>query len=563
MFDFKRILIINGLIIIAAINIFNYWNSSLHSRAVKVENDEQKIEILDGVVYFYLTNDLVFYELAKAHLNMGINKIGDSASSGKYLREAVKNFKRAIRINPTSYDSHFGLARSLLYLSYLSPDLDANSTEELIKAATLAGENSQIFYEVARVFLSRWSQLTNDDKNFVLSILKKIVITRDREKLNSILNLWEMNIKDYSVMDKILSEDPHIYMIYANFLGEKSLSLKERHKVLTRAEFLRFQEAREEYALGEREFFSFHVPEATDHYKSCLNILRKIKFYQNFSEYNLIDLNEYNTLLKSSLLSLVKAEIRQGKELKDVEDYIREYLEREDDMAAINDLESYLKYQKLIGENLEEGINTLDRLSFELYLYLKENKQLDIMKIGNLLKESFIVIPENKKKAYEKILRVMGDSYQKSGSIYSAEDMYQKVLALSPDDLETLVKLRRNYEKLRSEEKLQEINERIAKIVTPKEKIFKNSSVRKGKQLSRAIVLDGQNTLLNLYLSYDDKEKSPLISVFFNGYVVWENYLKGDVISISVKTKIGRNVLIVSPLNKAITVTKLEYQLNP
>jgi hypothetical protein len=68
------------------------------------------------------------------------------------------------------------------------------------------------------------------------------------------MQIWDMNVKDYGVMEKILPEYAEIYRMYAQFLGEKSLSLTERHKILARAEFLEFEKAKGECYSGENEF---------------------------------------------------------------------------------------------------------------------------------------------------------------------------------------------------------------------------------------------------------------------------------------------------------------------
>lgn len=555
----KKLVLLTAIIVVGVVDVVMYWNFHLYSRAEGIEDSKKKIRILEKAIDFYPSNDLVFYELGRAYFDLGMNNLTDKARSSEYLRESIKNFSQSIGSNPASYFSHFNLAQSLLYMGYLFPDLDMSPHEEYKKAAALGGENSQIFYEVGKVFLSRWSQLLDEDKDFTLNILRKIVNRKDKERFRSLLYIWEMNVRDYNVIEKILIEDPQIYRIYAEFLGEKSLSLEERQKTLARAEFLEFEKAKEEYDSGEHEFLYYRTKEAFNRFKSSLNSLKKIKFYQNLSHQNLIDTFEFSELQKSALLNLAKCRIEQGEELKEVESYLREYLSLEDKTAALGDLESYLKNRSIIREKMEEGFNDLDRLSFELLLYFKQDRYREIMKIGRLLQNSFVVVPEGKKEAYVRVLHIVGDSYQKIDYIYDAGDFYQKALEVDSDNLETLVRIRRNYERLDSDKKIREINKKIEKIISPREKGFKNSKINKGRGFTYKLILDGRKVTLDLHFNFGKKGITPLISIFFNGRVVWEDFLKEEVLSIPIESKVGKNSLKVVPLNRTVSLVKLSY----
>jgi tetratricopeptide (TPR) repeat protein len=262
MINFKKIILIFALIVVGVADVLIYWNSHLYYRSKMIEDSEEKIEILEKLNKFYPSNDLVFYELGKAYFDLGKRNIKDRAKSNTYLSNSIQNFSRSIRIYPASQFSHFNFAQSLYYMSFLSPSLDFNSYDEYKKAAILAGHNSQIFYEVGRIFLSRWSELSDEDRDFTVKILRKLMGGKDREMLRSLMHVWEMNVKDYEVMEKILPEDPEIYRMYAKFLGEKSLSLKERQRILADAEFMEFERAKEEHNSGESAFIYYGVKKA-------------------------------------------------------------------------------------------------------------------------------------------------------------------------------------------------------------------------------------------------------------------------------------------------------------
>jgi tetratricopeptide (TPR) repeat protein len=445
-------------------------------------------------------------------------------------------------------------------MNFFSPPLDVNCYDEYKKAAILVDYNSQIFYDVGKIFLSRWGELSEENREFTLEILRKVLGGKDREELRTIMQTWEMNVKDYDVMEKILPEDPQIYRMYAKFLGEKSLSVEERQRVLANAEFLEFERAKSEHDSGENEFMYYQMKEAFNHFKSCLNILEEIKFYQNVTQQNLIDRSEFSELRKSAFLNLAKCRLEQGGKLKEVEGYLQKYLALEDKVAAVSELESFLRDRGLIGEKLDESFDNLERLSFHLFLSFKQNRYRDIVRIGRLLQQSLVVVPEGKREVYVKVLQLVGDSYQKVDYIYDAGDFYQKALEVDPENLETLLRICQNYERLNDDKKIREIKERIDKLMSPKERVLKNLSINKGRSFSNTLALDGRKIIVDLHFKDSSERITPLITVFFNSRVVWEDYLKDEVLSLPLESRVGKNSLEIVAVNRPVPLVKIEYK---
>jgi tetratricopeptide (TPR) repeat protein len=369
-----------------------------------------------------------------------------------------------------------------------------------------------------------------------------------------------MNIKDYDVMKKILPEDPQICRMYAEFLGEKSLSVEERQRVLADAEFLEFERAKSEHDSGENAYLYFQMKEALNQFKSCLNILERIKFYQNLTQQNHIDRAEFSELLKSAFLNLAKCRLEQGEEFKDVESYLQKYLALEDKVAAVSKLESFLRDRGLISKKLNASFDDLDRLFFQLSLYFKQNQYRDIVRIGRILQQSLVVVPEGKREVYVKVLQLVGDSYQKVDYIYDAGEFYQRALEVDPENLKTLLRIRQNYERLNADEKIQEIKERIDKLMSPAERVFENLTINKGRSSWQTLALDGRKIILDLHFMDSSKRIAPLITVFFNGRVVWEDYLKDEVLSLPLESKVGKNSLEIVAVNRAVSLVKLAYR---
>jgi hypothetical protein len=556
----RRTGLICALLFVGLFDIFIYWNYHLYYRARKDEDLTKKVALLEKSNTYFPLNDLVFYELGKSYFDLGIGNLNDAAASESYLRKSVQNLEKSIMINPASPFSHFYLAQSLLNLELISSENDKPFYDEFRKAALLAGEDSEIFNEVGRIFLSRWPELSDQDKNFTLEILRKILAKKDREEISLVLNTWELNARDYQIIEKTLPDDAQIYRQYAQFLGKKSLSLEERHKYLVRAEVLNFTTAKSIFQSGEMELSRFQVQEAFDHFKHALNLLREIRFYQALPAEKSIGNEEFSELMKSVFLNLAKCRIEKGESLKEFADYLKQYLNFEDQAANIAALESYLKDRGVIPPQFDKSPHELDRLAFELLLLYKQTKYREIINFGRELERSFVIVPEAEKKNYLRILQIVGDSLQKTGNLFDAEDFYQKAQQIDPTNLETLLRLRQAYSRLNDEKRLLEVNAEIEKVLTPKKVDFKSLQLRKGQVFKMPLILDGQNIVLDIYFKNNEEEINPLLSVFFNDRVVWDEYPQNGIVLIVLRTEAGKNVLQIASVNCSISLENLIYR---
>jgi hypothetical protein len=557
----KNLGLLLALLIWGVLSMIFYWNVHLYYSS---ENKEEtaKIAILEREVKFFPFNDLVFYELGKTYFDMGLRNLQDRDTGGVYLKKAVKNLKKSIMINPASPYSHFFLGQSLRDLALVSPRENAEYADEFRKAAELAGEDSQISREVGTLFLSRWSGLSEQDRNMTLGILQKAVRRNDYNQLARLLSIWELNVKDYSVIESILPQDARLYRRYAAFLGEKSLSLEERHKYLAKAEELEFSQAKQDYESGEALLFRYRTEVATGRLSSALNLLQGIRFYQSLSSKDPISNSGYQDVLKMTLLDLAKARVEGGARLNDILDYLRRYLALEDRQTKIAELEAYLRDGKVLPARLERSFDDLSRLAFELLLLFRQTKYREIVTFGRDLGRSLVIVPPDKKKDYINILLLIGDSQQKIDFLYDANDFYQKALEVDPNNVDALLKIRQNYGRLNEEKKSAEIDKVIENIVTPKVLDLQNVSLSKGELFLRPLAFEGRKIVLDLHVMTGLDEGKPLLAVFFNNRIVWEDYLKNDVISLSLDTAIGENELQILPVNRGVSLVKLTYSLN-
>jgi len=569
---FKRVLLLAAIAAVGAVNVFIYLNMHLCYRAEeKIEGLDEKIKILKSANLFYPSNDKVFYELGKSYFDLGMENLDDKTLGKTYLQKSIQYFNRSLKINPASYFGHFNLAQSLLYMSYVLPDFEDNPYEEYKKAALLAGHNSQIYYEVGKIFLSLWPKLVEEDRDFTREILKKILERKDQQMNQAVMHIWEMNVSDYRVMEEMLPEDASIYRIYAQFLGEKSLSSRERQRYLAKAEQLESERAQDEYISGEREFQYYRLKEASQNFLSSLRRLERINFYQNLVGQEWINVKEFFELKKSVYLNLAKCYLEEEQGFKQAENYLLSYLVLEEEVAAIGELDSFLRSRGHIKERFGDRFDDLGNLFFQTLLYFKQNRYRDIMKFGRLLEQSFVVVPEGKKEEYLKVLQLVGDSYQKVDYIYDAGDFYRKALEIDPDNLGTLLRIRQNYERLNEEEKIQEIDEKMESLLSPRKIELNKRETKKGQKSSHRITLDGSEIILDLSINWGEKEISPapLMAVFLNGRVVWEGYLRMDegenkdtdaVLSLPVKSKVGEHYLVVIPINRSVELYRIAYR---
>jgi tetratricopeptide (TPR) repeat protein len=438
--------------------------------------------------------------------------------------------------------------------------LNLDPGDELKKAAFLVDHNSEIFMEVGKLFLSRWDQLSQEDRSFGSSILRKIMESKNRQKLQNIFHVWEINIKDYDVLDQILPEDSFIFRRMAEYLGERGLFLENRQRLLSEAEYLEFEEAKSIYRAGEMEFYRFNLIEASKRFRSCLNVLDIIRFYQKLIQQNLIDDTGFIQIRKSSYLYLAKCSIEENRGLPlDAKEYLKLYLNLEQDVGAISELEKYLIERRILDKKLDNDIDKMDHLALHLILALKQKKYSDIIRVGRIIRASSIVVTDEMKDDYIKILLILGEAFYKADFIYDADDYYQRAYELNPQNLNTHLKMVQNYERLGNHQDIQRISERLERILYPKNSSFAIQLIKKGDHRSRKMVLDGREIILDLHFNSIVKEVQPIVAVYFNSHVVWEDFLEENVLSLNLKSRIGENRLQVIAVNKDLYIDKMIY----
>ena len=553
----KKSGLLAGIAAAAVFVVAMYASYHYYYRAAGESIPSKKVSTLRTALRVFRYNDRVNYELGKAYFERGLEDFSNPAAVKADLEVAVQYLERALHINPSSSYSHLYLGQALLHLGSFAPIEDAVFLAKFKQAVALAGEDSQVFNEVGKVFLSRWAKLSPEERDFTRGVVGKTLEKKDREKTEALLSIWELNVGDYSFMDAVLPSDAQVYRQYAEFLGKRSLSLEERIRYLSRAEALDYSRARSEHQAATAPNPPFLSQKDLGRLALTLKLLRGIRFYQTLQGMELFSSAEYRELLGSVLVDLAKARLELGAKLAEVKDDLYEYLTLESRPAKVEELERYLRKSGALSGKFEDDSADFDRLALGLWFRYKQGKYRQVADFGRNLGESLLVVPESKKPAYVRVLQIIGDSYDKIDSVYSARDCFERALQEDPENLETLLRIRRVCDRLNEPAELAKVDTTLTRILAPAQKVFADLRLRKGERSAYSLTLDGRAISMGLSFVPDGGVAAPLLSVYFDDRIVWEGYLTENPLILSLATRPGKNVLQVRPVNGDIFLVRM------
>jgi tetratricopeptide (TPR) repeat protein len=485
-------------------------------------------------------------------------KMLDPEEGKVWLESAGCHFRRSIRLNPVSAFSHFYYAQTLQSQSLFQPEKEDEALSEYKKAALLAGHNSEIYYEVGKIFLGRWPQLSEENRSFTVENLRRILSGQARSNFQALLNIWEFNVQDYEVMKAIIPNDAQLLRTYALYLAQKSLSLEERHLALARAEALDFEAARQRYITAETDFKSYELESAARLFRSCIQMLNRIVFYQDLTAEITIDPADYAALKKSCFLHLIRCGVELGRDLSAVEPDIRVYLTFESGGAELDEMETYLVDMGVFRERIDQTFDNWELLSIQLRVLHKKNAYREIMSLARQMNQRLIAVPETQKELFVDVLAQVGESYLRVGHYYDAESFFNRALETDAANLDVLMKLREVYVRLNNASKIDEMDRRISEAVSPGEMRL-DLAVARTKAHSRALILDGEHHAFTLRFQYREGSR-PLVSVFLNDHILSETFLEDGTLTAEGQTRVGRNILRVQPWNVDVRLLEMVYR---
>jgi hypothetical protein len=557
---FKKFLLIVGVLGLMALNSLIYWSVHLYYKGEATADSDRRISFLKRSQKLNPINDKVYYELGKAYFDFSVRNVGDNELRDENLEKSIENFIKAVRLNPGAYSSHFRLAQALSYMDYFKP-VEINYYDQYKKAALLTTYDDDIYFEIGKIMLSRWGQLTERDREYTLDMMKNIIGVEGRQGLMNIIQVWATYVEDYSVINEILPQNPESLRMYADYLGGRSLSLKERLEKLSKAESMEFESAISHYNKGLNEARIYHMNNAQQNLSSGLRLLDNIKFYQSLTGESSINEEEFLNIKKSVLLGLIKLKLQRTGELKQAEEDLNEYLEMEEEDTKIEELEKYMVERNLL-EIKPGGSENLLRFYFKFTFDFKQHRYREIIRERENVENLLYTAASGSNKYMIIILQIMGDSYQGIDFVYDAGEFYQKALDLDPKNIGTLLRMRENYKRLNDTDKIKVVDEKLSEIVMPDEMTFNKREIRKGEAYRIPLLFTGElSEHIDIELVGDSIE--PLVAVFFNGKVVDEQYATGGRISgLELDTRQGENILEIKPINKNIELVRIIRKKN-
>ena len=351
------------------------------------------------------------------------------------------------------------------------------------------------------------------------------------------MDLWHLNVGDVSVLESIMPDDPRIFRMFGNYLGARSLALKDRHRMLSRADHLEFEIQKNLLADGYRELNRSNWGEAKMRFGWCLGNLPKIRFFHKISGlYPLVD-SEFQRLAASANLGFARSILESGGKLEEARDYIQTFLDLEDDENSLEEFESFL----LRSETSDSDIR--------LHLYHKQGRYQEIVDVAGQIRRALSA----------RSLYIIGDAYRKLGKQQDAEVFFDRSVEKDTKILQILIPIREFYRNLNKNDKIPTINDMIEKVVVSNEMNFNDFVINKEKEYSWQLSFDKEDINIFLYFMRTDADHDPLVTIEFNREVVWDDYLEEESFSIPVKAVVGENILHISTTNYPVILKKISY----
>lgn len=554
----KRMLLGLALLFLAALEIYTYLNMHFYYKAKNtIKNDKQRMIILEKASRMLPFNDAVFFSLGKLYLNFSRDGLIPLEEKTKLLRKSKDSFKRSLQLNPGNYQSHFYLAQVIQYLNYFTAD-NKDFINEFKKASFLTTFDEEAYFEIGRILLSRWQNLNKEERDFTLSILKNAISASSKERIQVILPVWFWNVKEEGVLEELLPRTPEVNRLYADFLGERGLFLETRWEKLAQAEAMDFEQARKKYSQGKIDFRLIKLSSASDRFKEALNNLKRIHFYQKLTAETSIDENEYLRLKKELNLWMSRLLIERLKPLQETKDYLFNYIDLEEEISNLIDLEKYLESRNILKRT--GGFESEDLLTLYLDVLLDFKMSRYQTVIDKVKGRQGFILTKVLQYPFEsgQIWRMLGDSYQRFDFLYDAEKYYLMTLEIIPEDISTLLSLEKTYERLNDQEMLKILHQRMDKIFSPEDISYENIVLEKGKGREFVHISRGGEKKFDLVIDSIKSQEPALISIFINNKIIWENFFDEEMISFQANTVPGKNSLKIVPLNQNVIIRRIK-----
>ncbi len=556
-------LLIPVLLAVAALEGAIAVSARLSERAAAAADDpDRAVAIYGRAQRLFPWNDRAAAGLGTAWFDRASADLGDAAVRDAALRESAGQLVRGLRLNPGSLKAHLQFARTLLTMDYVGLTVPADWFGEFEKAARLTGVNSQVLFDVGQVLLSRWESLSPPRRAFTRDILRKALAGLRPGRLEATLASWDMNGRDYELIEAILPDDPASLRTYGKFLGERSLSLERRESALARAEALEFARAKDEAAASERSLEYYQLGEARRLAREASALLAGIRFHRPEGADLLVPADEYAALALRCRLLSARISIEETGTLDQALPDLRAYIDTETDVSALAALEASLRERGLLPSRAGLGLEDLPVLMLDLSLAFHQNRYQELTVFGRSLETRFLAVPSDRAAEYARMLGVLAEAFLKLDLIYDAERFAVRASEQDPRSLDVLLLLRRIYDRMNNEPKARDVEARLAAALTPPETAFPGTVLDKGIVLPFPVVSNGGRAEIAVTFEPSEGAPRPLISAVLDGRVAWEGYLgPDDRLAFSAELAPGTHALEITPVNRAARLARIGVAL--
>jgi hypothetical protein len=556
----KRLLRFASLILIGLVDILVYRGIHLFYKAKdRTPSLDRKIVLLERARRPLPWNDLILHESGKAYFESGVSRLQNAAIRDADFGRSRARFLRSLALNPFSPTAHFDFAQTLEYLNALDLPSAEHFFEEYKNAARLSGTDQRVFADVGKIMMVRWPALAEEDRRFAVEIGRAALTNGAAESLESFLQAWDLAVRDREVLESILPLRSEAYRQAARFIAEKSLERSTRLDLMVKAEAMDFAAARERLSSGERDFQVRRIPQAAGRFREAKALLDRIYFFQNPAGTTAIDPLDYKSVLKSVHLGSAKCRLEETRGLEEAAADLGAYLSLEDQPGAVADLVTFLKERGLIEADKGTSVRDFARSALELELGLKQSRYRDVVKAGLAFEKNVVIVPEEAKKGFARIIEIAGDAYQKLDSLYESNDVYARALAMGADEIAVRLKMKKNYERLNDLRGLKEVDDALVRLMSPSQIALPAAGLLTGSPWSFELTLPPSRYILILEFADLTVDRLPYLTVAANKQVIWDDYLSGPSIRIALPAVPGKNILEIASLNGSVKITGAVY----
>ncbi len=562
----KRAVLTGILILGAVVSILTYagLHAAFSARNLDMD-DDARLALLEKSHSLFPFNAEGLEQAGRIRLDRAAGNPADFGKAQTDLLAAYRDFQRDLKLNPCSALGHFYYARTLSLMKFIPGYGQEAPFPEYQKAAELAGPNRQLRKEIGLALFNQWERLPVRQRSFTEGLLKQSLTPQDMAGFQEILYLWYLNVRDYGVMDRIMPSSAEFARAYAQFLGDRSMSLEARHKALVTAEDLDFGNATAEYDAAQTLSKYGQLAEAASHLERCRRFLGEIKFFASLEGKQDVgaSVEKKNILWKSATLALAQAKLEKDRKLEDAEPALREFLNLDISYSDVTALDAYLKDLRIIPESdSDASLKDIRRLSFEVLLMFRLHKYRQIVSLGSQLQRSVMVPDAATRRDLSEIFTLVGDSYLKLDFVYEPEGFYQRALELAPDDLGILSRMKKYYERRNETDKINEVDRLLGNVLSGGQVLKEPRLLAKGAALEQSLLLGGSQKQIRVavQLGFLPGNPKPLVSVYLNDRVIWEDYAAQPEIDLQMGTMEGLNKLEVRAVNGPVAVSKLNVE---